>query len=236
LRKKGYSPYATFADLPKDVRLIAYNHTREKEMVFSKERSPNASVVEAVRASTGLVPIYQPLRWTDEHGRVYELTDGGLINPYPIDIFDEDKNGRGLPPTVGLRLTAGWGVENDGDPAGDHRRDSEKNGIIGDKSGESFLEYLISHITKSLDTEERSALRRSEWRRSINIYVGNIRTVDFLTIGDDQEKKTWLMAQGNRAVQEYIDYVDGFLFLAEPLQSLFFGIRNAGKYVRHRLK
>ncbi|MFQ5989467.1 MAG: patatin-like phospholipase family protein [Candidatus Methylomirabilales bacterium] len=234
LKNKGVSPYATFADLPKDLRLIAYNHTRESELVFSRERTPHSSVVEAVRASTGLVPIYQPFKWTDEHGRVYELTDGGVINPYPIDIFNTDKDKRGLPPTIGLKLAEGWGESSDGEMSGNQSGDVPEDETDDEKGEESFFEYLISHITKSIDTQGKYILRRSEWRRSINIYIGNIRTVDFLTIGDDLEKKTWLMEQGNRAVQEYIDYVDRFLFLAEPLHSLFFEIRNVGKYVRHK--
>lgn len=234
LKNKSFSPYATFADLPKDLRLIAYNHSRETEMVFSKDRTPNASVVEAVRASTGLVPIYQPFKWTDEHGRVYELTDGGLINPYPIDIFNTDKDTGGLPPTIGLKLVEGWGESSDGEMSGNPSDDVSEDESDGDKGEESFFEYLISHITRSIDTQGKYILRRSELRRSINIYIGNIRTVDFLTIGDDLEKKKWLMEQGNRAVQEYIDYVDRFLFLAEPLHSLFFEMRNVSKYVRHK--
>ncbi|MBW8056810.1 MAG: hypothetical protein FVQ86_02140 [candidate division NC10 bacterium] len=235
LKNKGFSPYATFADLPKDVRLIAYNHSRETQMVFSKERTPNASVVEAVRGSTGLVPIYQPFKWTDDNGRVYELTDGSLINPYPTDIFNKEKDQRGLPPTVGFALREGFGESSDGDMNEDERRDLQGNEGNGGKGEEGFLEYLISHITKSIDTQGRDLLKRSEWRRNINIYIGNIRTIDFLTIGDDQEKKKWLIEQGNQAVQEYMDDAGRFLFLAEPLHSLFYEIRNAGKYVRHKL-
>lgn len=234
LKNKGFSPYATFADLPKDVRLIAYNHTRESEMVFSKDRTPNSSVVEAVRASTGLVPIYQPFKWRDEHGRVSELTDGGLINPYPIDMFNTEKDNSGLPPTIGFKLAEGWGESSDGEMSGDHGGDGHENESNGAKGEESFFEYLIGHITKSIDTQGKYTLKRSEWRRSINIYIGNIRTVDFLTMGDDLQKKKWLMEQANRAVQEYIDSVGRFLFLAEPLHSLFFELQNVGKYVRHK--
>ena len=237
LKNKGFSAYATFADLPKDVRLIAYNHSRENQMLFSKERTPNASVVEAVRATTGLVPIYQPFKWADGHGRVYELTDGSLINPYPIDIFNKEKDKGGLPPTVGFALTEGFGQSSDGNinnegEGGDVQGDEGS----GDKGEESFLEYLISHITRSIDTQGKSLLKRSEWRRNIDIYIGNIRTIDFLTIGNDEEKKKWLMEQGSQAVQEYMDDVGRFLFLAEPLHSLFFEIRNAGKYVRQKLR
>lgn len=232
LKSKQFSPYATFADLPKDVRLIAYNHSSRAEMVFSRERTPNASVVDAVRASTGLVPIYEPFKWTDNNGRVYELTDGGVVNSYPIDIFNEEKDRKGLPPTIGLRLTEGVPEEEKGELLGEKSEEPETGESKEEKRGEeSFFEYLINHITTSIDSQGKFVLKRSDVRKSINIYTGNIRTVDFLTIGNDKEKKQWLIRQGYQAVQEYIDYVNRFLFFPEALHGLFFEIKNFNKYV-----
>lgn len=232
LINKGFKSDTTFADLPKDIRLIAYNHSRRAEMVFSREKTPNASVVEAVRGTTGLVPIYEPFKWTDDKGRVHELTDGGVVNLYPIDIFNDDKDRRGLPPTIGFKMTEGFPPGIDGDMLGEEGRDLEND--EGDTPREeSFFEYLIDHILKSVDTQG-NVLRRSHTRRSVNIYCGGIRTIDFLTIGDDDEKKEWLVMQGYNAAREYLDYAERFLFLPEPLYSVFFEAKNLGKYIRNK--
>lgn len=87
VNKIGYSD-VTFQQLHdlnfKDLYVVATDLTDQKSVIFSYTTTPNASVLEAVRAS-GAYPLFLTPVITEE-GHI--LVDGGLLNNYPIEIFD----------------------------------------------------------------------------------------------------------------------------------------------------
>lgn len=88
----------TFAQLHEKTEMnlcvVATNLKTHNLQVFDKHSTPDVSVVDAVRASMALPPIFEPVQIGDEI-----LCDGGLLNNFPVDLFD---------PTlvVGLRLAS----------------------------------------------------------------------------------------------------------------------------------
>jgi len=103
------TPDATFAKMHKmgfkDLYITATDLTNQKSVVFSYEDTPNAKVADAIRASCAY-----PLYFTPIKGQSGELlADGGLMDNYPIRIFDQekylpDKNLEYNPETLGIFL------------------------------------------------------------------------------------------------------------------------------------
>ena len=71
---------------------VATNVETRKMIEFSAARTPGVAVVDAVRASMALPPLFQPV---DIAGTLY--SDGGLVNNFPMDLFPQDS-------VLGLRL------------------------------------------------------------------------------------------------------------------------------------
>jgi hypothetical protein len=73
---------------------VATNVETRKIVQFSSEHTPHVPVVDAVRASMALPPLFQPV---DIAGVLY--SDGGLINNFPVDLFPRET-------VLGLRLAS----------------------------------------------------------------------------------------------------------------------------------
>lgn len=75
----------------KPLRILATDLNRERAIVFSYEKTPNFSVLEAVRASTSYPFVFQPL--TGKFAGVDDgsvLVDGGLSSNLPSFLFHEE--------------------------------------------------------------------------------------------------------------------------------------------------
>lgn len=202
---KGVNPHITFKDLLKDLRVIAYDYTHDSELVFSRDTTPDTEVVTAIRASAALIPIFQPARWTDEKGDIHLLTDGGVINAFPVEIFDNEKTWNGLPPTLGFKLI------------------EEKRPHSLD---EDFFIYLMYHVSRAIRNQDRLYRKPRHRRKTIYIPIGIIRSIDFLSIGNDKEVKQKLLDAGYQATKNWLDQYGSLLFLPEPLFSMGFGLKR----------
>lgn len=85
------SPHATFTDFRikgrPDLYLVGANLSTGFAEVFSAEHTPTMRVVDAVRISMSLPLFFSAVR--NVRGDVY--VDGGLLNNYPIKLFDRQK-------------------------------------------------------------------------------------------------------------------------------------------------
>lgn len=72
----------TFKDLKMDLIIVASNITSRESLFFSKQRTPNASVAEAVRQSMSV-----PFLFQHRLNASQEIMDGGLVENYPWWIF-----------------------------------------------------------------------------------------------------------------------------------------------------
>lgn len=91
LEKKGID---SFADFPIEVKVVASEVSWKKSIVFSKSKTPQFPVAEAVRMSMGLPIIYSPYQHLE-----HLYVDGGVMNNLPLQVFNNSKL-----PTLGLRL------------------------------------------------------------------------------------------------------------------------------------
>jgi NTE family protein len=67
--------------------------------------APGYPVARAVRASSAIPFMFEPVRLESEYG-VSTLADGSLLRSYPIEIFDRHDGKPERWPTVGIRLSS----------------------------------------------------------------------------------------------------------------------------------
>ena len=86
--KKGFNENITFHDLAKKTNkklfVVASNITSKNITVFSHKNTPDVKVIDAIRASTCIPFIFQPVKIDDE-----EFVDGGMLNNFPLKIFEK---------------------------------------------------------------------------------------------------------------------------------------------------
>lgn len=87
-----------FEDLPKPLTIIATDVVRQQAKVFSRERTPDIAVADAVRMSMSIPFFFCPVRYGSEL-----LVDGGTLSNFPAWAFDEQLKTAPLP-VLGLRL------------------------------------------------------------------------------------------------------------------------------------
>jgi NTE family protein len=92
LKQKGFSPDITFAELVKDKRIHktykCYAAELQTSIVkeMSYEKTPDMSVVKAIRASMSLPILYTPVKDGDSL-----LVDGGLLHNLPLAFLNEEE-------------------------------------------------------------------------------------------------------------------------------------------------
>jgi NTE family protein len=91
IKKKLGGPYATFEDLKEDGKPDLYVYgtnlsTRFGE-VFSHEHTPKMRIADAVRISMSIPLFFSAVR----NARDDVYVDGGVLNNYPVKLFDREK-------------------------------------------------------------------------------------------------------------------------------------------------
>lgn len=91
---------ATFADFRKrgfrDLYVVAANVSRHQRTIFCADDTPDVAVADAVRMSMSIPLYFESIRFNGKsigYGDYY--VDGGLLNNYPIQIFDNQKYANG---------------------------------------------------------------------------------------------------------------------------------------------
>ena len=84
---KKYSPDLTFKELfdltGRELIIIGTNVNKGVPIFYNVENYPDTKIVDAIRISTSFPGIYTPVIENDHH-----LIDGCILEPYPIDYFD----------------------------------------------------------------------------------------------------------------------------------------------------
>jgi NTE family protein len=88
-RKTG-NPRATFADVKrpdfKDLYVVGTELTQQLSVVFSNESSPDMAIADAVRISMSIPLFFAACKVGDN-----VFCDGGVLNNYPISLFDKQR-------------------------------------------------------------------------------------------------------------------------------------------------
>ncbi len=221
LKKKTGHSDATFKTLKevtgKDLFVYATNISTHFGEVYSIEHTPRMRVADAVRRSMSIPLFFRAIR--DDREDVF--VDGGVLNNYPIKLFDrekylEDHSLKRVPDyykkvnesfiktapdsspyvynkeTLGFRLDSGKEIAVFRDG-----QEPQHNKI------EHFLDYTIQLIETILDAQDSRHLHSDDWHRTIYINTLGVKTTEF-DLSDD--RKNDLIKSGNDATVKYLKW------------------------------
>ena len=219
---KGLSRDVTFKGLldkkEKELYVYATNLSTHFGEVYSPEHTPRMRVVDAVRRSMSIPLFFTAVR--DDRDDVF--VDGGLLNNYPVKLFDRLKylNNAAL-----ARRTPYYNGENkklklrgrnnkrnyvyNKETLG-FRLDSEREiGVFRDGDSpkhndiDNLMEYTFELIKTLIDAQDNQHLHSDDWHRTIYIDSLRVDTTDF-DISDKQ--KTALVKSGKESTKAYLKW------------------------------
>jgi NTE family protein len=221
------NPDATFNDIHnqmdqkgfRELFFVGTNLSTRFAEIFSYEHTPRGCVADAVRISMSIPLFFASKR--SLRGDVY--VDGGLIDNYPIKMFDREKyvddkrlvrtppyyqahnealkaQGRDINPYVYNSETLGF------------RLDSAKEiAVFRDQAEpechkiDDFFSYAWGLVGTIMDTQSCQHLHSDDWQRTIYIDTLGVGTTDF-DLSD--ERKAALAESGRAHTEEYFAWYD----------------------------
>lgn len=226
IREKTGNSEATFGDIEaqkaqkgfKSLYFLGTNLSTSFSEVFSAEHTPRMCIADAVRISMS-IPLFFAAR-RSSRGDVY--VDGGLLDNYPVKLFDREKylSGQGgvetpyykkvnnevkkLDRPVSKYLynkqTLGFRLDTKQEIARfrDHAEPTSKK--IDD-----FFDYSWALINTVLEAQQNSHLHSDDWARTIYIDTLDVNTTDF-DLKD--AKKRQLVKSGKDGTEAYFKWFD----------------------------
>ena len=207
---KKFKPNLTFKELyelksqnTKELYVIGADVNSGKWKMFSRQTTPNMSIVKAVRISMSL-PLF--FKATSYEGDIF--VDGGIYYNYPINLFDKKeyldsnsslvkhhkKNKYYNKETLGFRVDTPEEIS------------SQKTGVENNKKKiNSFKEYLLALVGSFLDLANKIHLSEFDWHRTVYIDALGISTTQFEL---SESLKTKIINQGKKDTQEYFKWFD----------------------------
>ena len=200
IKKKLGDPNATFQHLKEDKKPELYVYgtnlsTRFGE-VFSCEHTPKARIADAVRISMSIPLFFSAIR----NARDDVYVDGGVLNNYPIKLFDREKyiseenqekmalkrpyyekenkrflkNHPSSSPYVYNKETLGFRLDSKQE-IGAFRYGAEPAHCKID----DFFDYIKALITTIMESQGNTHLHSDDWQRTIYIDTLGVGTTDF---------------------------------------------------------
>jgi NTE family protein len=230
IKKRTGNPDATFAELQqqkkakgfRDMYFIGANISTHFAEVFSHEHTPRMCIADAVRISMSIPLFFASHR--SPRGDVY--VDGGLLDNYPVKLFDRKKylaqedlsdhgqetkyykkhnkllkrKGLDIGPYLYNKETLGF------------RLDSEKEIAVFRDQAEpahaeitGFLSYSLNLIKTIMDSQSNTHLHSDDWQRTIYVDTLGVKTTDFSLT--DAKKKA-LVESGRNGAETYLKWFD----------------------------
>ena len=119
-------PDRQIEDLPIPSVFVATDLINSRPVVFR-----SGSLFEAIRASISIPLCFEPV-----HRDHTLLVDGGLVDPFPLDLAERDEDTLLAGVNISGRSRMAWRVEN--------RESREESGELKEENGESRVESLLS--------------------------------------------------------------------------------------------
>jgi NTE family protein len=230
IKKRTGNPDATFAEVQKqkkakgfrDMYFIGANISTHFAEAFSHEHTPRMCIADAVRISMSIPLFFASHR--SPRGDVY--VDGGLLDNYPVKLFDRKKyvaqedlsdhgqetkyykkhnkllkrKGLDISPYLYNKETLGF------------RLDSEKEIAVFRDQAEpahaeitGFLSYSLNLIKTIMDNQSNTHLHSDDWQRTIYVDTLGVKTTDFSLT--DAKKKA-LVESGRNGTETYFKWFD----------------------------
>lgn len=219
IKDKTGNANSTFDDLRRsdryrDLYLIGANISTGYWEAYSNEHTPRMRIVDAVRISMSLPLFFRAVR----NVRDDVLVDGGLLNNYPVKLFDRQKyvsnaahrrepnyyadhnktlqkQGLNISPYVYNRETLGFRLDS-GTEIGVFRDGAEPvHRKIAD-----FGDYIWALLQTLIDLQNSQHIHSDDWQRTIYIDTADVKATDF-----DLSKKTKkdLVKAGRQGTENY---------------------------------
>ena len=230
IKKRTGNPDATFAEVQqqkkakgfRDMYFVGANISTHFAEVFSHEHTPRMCIADAVRISMSIPLFFASHR--SPRGDVY--VDGGLLDNYPVKLFDRKKylaqedlsdhgqetkyykkhnkllkrKGLDISPYLYNKETLGF------------RLDSEKEIAVFRDQAEpahaeitGFLSYSLNLIKTIMDSQSNTHLHSDDWQRTIYVDTLGVKTTDFSLT--DAKKKA-LVESGCKGAETYLKWFD----------------------------
>jgi len=224
-RKVG-NPDATFSELKAkgclDLYLVGTNISTRYSEVFSAEHTPRTRVADAARISMSIPLFFTSIK--DARGDCF--VDGGVLNNYPVKLFDRKKY---LTPALVASHSreASYYAEHNqalvtaGVPVSPYLYNKETLGFRLD-SGEEiavfrdgaepahhhvdhFFDYAWGLISTMMESQQSQHLHSDDWHRTVYINTLGVKTTDFdLT----DERKKALAESGEAGTRKYFAWFE----------------------------
>jgi len=145
---------------------IPATELKTKTMVVFNERTfPTVTIPIAIRRSIS-APFYFVPKYRTIKEKLCCFVDGGIVNNYPIDMFDDNKR-----PTIGVRLYS-------------------KTKVLENTNNSHYKlkDFAMANLQTMFDAIEREHIESSEhWAKTISVNTKNIKSFDFnITRADRQ--------------------------------------------------
>lgn len=185
--------------------------------VFSYENTPDMSIADAVRISMSVPLFFAAIR--DKRDHLY--VDGGLLDNYPIRLFDQEKyvnhfstlpsyyeivntnlqlQDQKTSPYVYNQETLGFRLDSTAEIAVYHDHAEPLQYTIND-----FFSYSWRLIATIIESQQNQHLHSADWQRTIYIDTPGIRTMDF-SIGNIEIEK--MIESGRENTLKYFNWYD----------------------------
>ncbi|MEJ2653313.1 MAG: patatin-like phospholipase family protein [Gammaproteobacteria bacterium] len=226
IKEKTGNSESTFADIEaikeecgfKSLYFMGTNLSTSYSEVFSGEHTPRVCVADAVRISMSIPLFFAAKR--SMRGDVY--VDGGVLNNYPIKLFDRGKymestnfSEPGYYTKINRQLE---GLER---PISKYVYNKETLGFRLDAKEEisvfrdhaepphrkidNFFDYTWALIDTILEAQQSSHLHSDDWMRTVYIDTLGVGTTDF-DLSD--AKKQELVVSGKEGAEKYFEWYD----------------------------
>jgi NTE family protein len=225
VKEKMGTQNATFEDLKEankpDLYVYGTNLSTHFSEIFSIERTPAMPIADAVRISMSLPLFFQAVR----NGRKDVYVDGGVLNNYPVKLFDREKyiepanlvrnavktpyyNEQNATFLTEHPLSSGYVYNKE---TLGFRLDTKKeiamfryDELQADRI-DHFFEYVKALVKTLLESQNDAHLHSDDWQRTVYIDTMGVLTTDFsLTNGKKQE----LEDSGKRGTEAYFEWFD----------------------------
>jgi NTE family protein len=226
IKKKLKTPDATFKTLKEvgrpDLFVYGTNLSTTFGEVFSIEHTPTTRIADAVRISMSIPLFFAAFR--NARNDVY--VDGGLLNNYPVKLFDREKyiaaesrpnmaletpyykeeNRKFLKkhpsssPYVYNRETLGFRLDSEQEISAFRDGAEPQHRKIDD-----FFDYIKALITTVMESQGNTHLHSDDWQRTIYIDTLGVETTDFDL---SHTAKARLEASGRQGALTYFKWFD----------------------------
>jgi len=225
IKEKTGNGESTFNDIAgqkaakgfKDLYFVGTNLSTKFSEVFSAEHTPRMVVADAVRISMSIPLFFAAKR--SFRGDVY--VDGGLLDNYPVKLFDREKYVASNYTTPDYYRQHNDSLTADGINVSNYvfnketlgfRLDSAKEIAVfrdhaepGHEEIKEFFDYAKAFIGTVMDSQDSLHLHSDDWQRTIYIDSLGVKTTDF-NLSDETKQK--LVDSGVAGVEAYFKWFD----------------------------